>query len=182
MAERLQRLVSSIVSATAGLPDAQTLASWSPPLSGVIDIEIARDGRWFHNGDCIQREGLVRLFASLLRREADGEYYLLTPAEKWRIRVERHALQVIDCECSQAADGGDVWQALLNTGGRCSIDANYKLHVTGEHGEPFMDLPSGLSAQLTRPAWYRLIEAASVKEDCAFIISNGFRVDLGSAI
>ena len=56
---------------------------WQPDLSGDIDIRIDREGRWYHEGDEIKRESLVQLFASILRREEDGEYYLVTPAEKW---------------------------------------------------------------------------------------------------
>lgn len=185
MAERLQRLVNSIVSTTAGLPDPETLATWQPRLSGDIDILVRSDGRWVHEGRTINREGLVRLFASLLRREEDGHYYLVTPVEKWRIRVERHALQVIDCERltgSGDGSGDSVWQALLNTGGRCRIDATHRLHaaIDDAEPEPYMDLPNGLSAQLTRPAWYRLVEAASVEDERAFIISAGARIELGS--
>lgn len=61
---------------------------WNPPLAGDIDIRIARDGVWYHEGQPIQRESLVRLFASILRRDEDGYHYLVTPVEKWRIRVD----------------------------------------------------------------------------------------------
>jgi len=60
---------------------------WDPPFSGDIDIHIARDGVWRHDGAPIPREALVCLFASILRRDADGHYYLVTPVEKWRIQV-----------------------------------------------------------------------------------------------
>jgi hypothetical protein len=81
-------------------PDPETLAAqvgnrklppvdrWNPPLSGNMDLRIARDGVWYHEGRPIVRESLVRLFSTILRRDDDGEYYLLTPVEKWRIRVE----------------------------------------------------------------------------------------------
>jgi hypothetical protein len=182
----LQGLVDSIVASTAGLPDPATLATWKPELSGDIDLRIARDGQWYHAGDPIQREGLVRLFASLLRREADGAYYLVTPVEKWRIRVEQHALLVIDCD--RTGNNGDgTWFALLNTGGRCRIGAEYALHVPGgadamsvdSADAPWMELPNGLSALLTRAAWYRLVEAATVVDGRATIVSAGVTVDLG---
>lgn len=60
---------------------------WNPPLSGDMDMRIATDGRWFHEGDPIQRQPLVNLFASILKKEAD-EYFLVTPVEKWRIQVD----------------------------------------------------------------------------------------------
>ncbi|MFT7288594.1 MAG: hypothetical protein ACI87W_002716 [Halieaceae bacterium] len=191
MAADLKVLVDSIVANTAGLPDPQTLASWTPRLNGDIEIQILSDGSWQHDGEPIRREGLVRLFASLLRREEDGDYYLVTPVEKWRIRVERHPLSVIDIQEQRATEpsaSGDVgsavattnWYALLNTGGRCLLGGANRLTPAGESGEPYLDLPNGLSAQLTRAAWYRLIESASTDGQRAFIISAGARVDLGA--
>lgn len=197
--KELQGLVDTIVAATAGLPSPATLAAWQPALSGDIDIRIGRDGTWWHEGSPILREGLVRLFASLLRREGDGEYYLVTPVEKWRIQVERHALQVVDVNQITDPKGVDkgesdnprVWEVLLNTGGRCTLDASHRLHVpAGQNAErndggqedesPFVNVPSGLTAQLSRPAWYRLVEAATVEDDIAFIESAGVRHELGS--
>ncbi|MEE4108400.1 MAG: DUF1285 domain-containing protein [Halieaceae bacterium] len=213
MAEELQTLVDSIVASTAGLPDPKTLASWEPDLSGDIDIVIHSDGSWSHGGSPIGREGLVRLFASLLRREADNAYYLVTPVEKWRIRVERHALVAVDCDRT-GHNGDGTWFVLLNTGGRCRIGGPYQLHVQGVAKEgavepcapgaddaapsrgdadesaavnagtsatqPWVDLPNGLTAQLTRAAWYRLTEAASIRDGRAFIVSAGEVIDLGA--
>lgn len=203
MAEKLQGLVDSIVASTAGLPDPDTLAAWKPELSGDIDIVIHSDGGWSHNGSPIEREGLVRLFASLLRREADGAYYLVTPVEKWRIQVERHALVAVDCDRS-GHNGDGTWFVLLNTGGRCRLGGPYQLHVDSmragrekssgppdgastvrEAGatpepQPWVNLPNGLSAQLTRAAWYRLTEAASIRDGRAFIVSAGESIDLGA--
>jgi hypothetical protein len=178
MAQNLQVLVDSVVASTAGLPDPQTLAHWQPELSGDIDILIESSGAWRHDGDLIKREGLVRLFASLLRREADGDYYLVTPVEKWRVRVEKHALLAIDCDMVNS-DGGTAWYALLNTGGRCHIGGAWQLHV---EDDPYLDLPNGLTAALTRAAWYRLVDAAEIENDRAFILSSGERIDLGSTI
>ena len=71
---------------------------WQPELSGTIDIVIRRDGSWIHEGTQIKRFALVRIFASILRREEDGEYYLVTPVEKWRLRVECLPLVIVDFE------------------------------------------------------------------------------------
>jgi len=203
MAGNLQVLVDSIVASAAGLPDPETLASWEPALSGDIDIVIHSDGRWSHGGSPIEREGLVRLFASLLRREEDGAYYLVTPVEKWRIRVERHPLVAVDCDRT-GHNGDGAWFVLLNTGGRCRIGGRYRLHVGdgstqsatqhpssddrvsgrksgGEQGPlPWVELPNGLSAQLTRAAWYRLTGSASIDGGRAFIVSAGEVIDLGA--
>ena len=179
MAGGLQGLVNSIVAATPGLPAPRELAAWSPPLSGDIPIVIGRDGRWEHAGGLIQREGLVRLFASLLRREDDGDYYLVTPVEKWRIQVERHALVAIDCARADR-NGERIWSALLNTGGRCHLGGECRLSVPGDGPAPWVSLPNGLSAQLTRAAWYRLIDAATLVDGRALIVSAGEAIDLGA--
>ena len=55
---------------------------WNPPYCGEIDIRIARDGRWYHNGDLIRRPALMQLFASVLRllvRAAGLSHLHLTP-------------------------------------------------------------------------------------------------------
>ena len=63
------------------------LDQWTPEHCGDIDIRIAKDGTWWHEGGRIRRERLVRLFSALLICE-DDEYFLITPAEKARIQVE----------------------------------------------------------------------------------------------
>ena len=60
---------------------------WNPSHSGEIDIVIRSDGRWVHEGAIIHREGLVRLFSTVLRKDPDG-YWLVTPVEKMKITVE----------------------------------------------------------------------------------------------
>lgn len=61
---------------------------WNPPDCGESSIEILADGSWRHEGTRIAREGLVRLFASILRKDEDGTTWLVTPAERMRVRVE----------------------------------------------------------------------------------------------
>jgi hypothetical protein len=72
---------------------------WNPPLSGEIDIRIARDGTWYHEGEVISRPAIVRLFARILKREGN-EYFLVTPVEKWRLFVDDVPLHVIGVQRS----------------------------------------------------------------------------------
>src|SRR5580704_6277982 len=67
-----------------GLPPVER---WNPKHCGEIDIRVARDGTWFHQGTPIGRKELVRLFSTILRKDPDG-FHLVTPAEKMRIRVD----------------------------------------------------------------------------------------------
>jgi hypothetical protein len=152
------------------------LDKWHPPLSGDINIRIARNGTWYHDGGEIRRESLVRLFASILRREEDGDYYLVTPAEKWRISVELHPLVVTDVESTEEG-GREVLYATLNTGRQLPIGAAYPLFL-----EPAADnaaalrLEHGLTALFCRAAWYRLVAMAS--GDAATVRSGDYRFRL----
>ena len=55
---------------------------WNPAHCGEIDIVIKRNGLWFHEGTPIGREALVRLFSTVLRKDADAAAHLVTPVEK----------------------------------------------------------------------------------------------------
>lgn len=62
--------------------------SWNPPWCGHSDMRIARDGTWYHGGTPIGRPALVQLFSTILRREPDGSFVLVTPVERLGIEVE----------------------------------------------------------------------------------------------
>lgn len=157
-------------------PDDASLAAWNPPLSGEIAIRIRRDGVWEHDGRPISREALWKLFAGLLRRENDGHYYLLTPVEKWRIDVESHALLVVDID---AGDRDTPLIATLNTGKRLAIGGEQVLHLPPESAEPWLTLPNGLSARLTRVAWNRLVSMATRDGDRYVLYSAAETITLG---
>ena len=151
--------------------DFPPLHLWQPEFSGDIDIRIARDGTWFHDGEPIRRESLRNLFASILRREEDGEYYLVTPAEKWRIQVELHPLIVTDAEIGD----GDL-QLTLNTGKVITLGDEYQLFV-----DPSVDnvaavtLWHGLTGLFSRGAWYRL---AACADDNGLVSAGAFSFQL----
>ena len=87
----LEQLVAALkASATDGASPEKRLPPvelWNPIHCGDAGLEILRDGTWLHQGTRMTRESLVRLFASILRKDADGETYLVTPVEKIRVRV-----------------------------------------------------------------------------------------------
>src|SRR5690625_5718871 len=63
------------------------IAQWDPPLNGHSQMEIKRDGSWWHQGGEIHKLSLIKLFSHILRKEGD-KYFLVTPVEKQEITVE----------------------------------------------------------------------------------------------
>jgi len=150
---------------------------WHPEFSGDIDILIDAEGRWSHEGVAIARESLVRLFASILRREDDGQYYLVTPVEKWRIKVEALPLQIVDFDiASPGTTDQQVW-VTTNTGRRYLLGQRYPLYtptnVPQAAGIPAVSLDNGLSALFGRAAWYRLVEACQERAGELGLHSDG---------
>src|SRR5215831_15551109 len=90
-----------------GLPPVER---WHPSHCGDIDIRIARDGTWFHQGTPIGRKELVRLFSTILRKDADG-FHLVTPVEKMRIVVDDAPFVAV----LLTAEGGGRSQRLVFT-------------------------------------------------------------------
>ena len=161
---------------------APPLERWHPPFSGDIDICIARNGQWLHEGRPILRRPLVQLFASILRREADGMYYLVTPAEKWRIRVEDLPLRAIDVE--RGRDGCLAFT--LDDGGQLIADDAHPVRVeTAATGTPAPSIPvrHGLKARILRSVFYRLADMAEVQKTPAgemlVLTSGSSRFQLG---
>jgi hypothetical protein len=154
--------------------DAPPLHLWHPPLSGDIAIRIDAGGTWYHEGGEIKRDSLVRLFASILRREEDGEYYLVTPHEKWRIEVDRHPLMITDFDREQAS-GRVLLRATLNTGRQCDVSEEHPLYLDPESADvAVMRLTHGLTALCTRAAWYRLVDMADNENGQAVLRSGDF--------
>lgn len=143
------------------------LDQWQPPLSGAMDLRIARDGTWWHEGRPIERQPLVRLFATILRREADGEHYLVTPVEKWRISVEDAAFLAVRLD----VDGEGRDQRLdfvTNPGERVEAGPERPIvveyHAGREEPAPYLAMRNGLRARLTRPVFLELAERAEPGE------------------
>ena len=161
--------------------DSPPLHLWHPAPCGDIPIRINNQGTWYHDGGEIKRESLVRLFASILRREEDGEYYLVTPTEKWRIAVESHPLLITDIDVLEVADV-QVLEATLNTGRRILVSEEQPLFLDPAVGDiAALCLPHGLTALCTRSAWYRLIDLAETRDGMVVLRSGDFELRLPAA-
>lgn len=131
---------------------------WNPPLSGEMDLRITGDGSWVHERREIAREGLVKLFASILKREGD-RFYLVTPVEKWAITVEDAPFVAVDVDVS---GHGEAQQITFTTslGDTAIAGPDNPLRVAGDSTgpTPYVDIRAGLEARIDRKSFYRLIE------------------------
>lgn len=134
---------------------------WDPPFCGHSGMRIARDGTWFHEGRPINRPAMVRLFASVLRREPDGSHMLVTPVEKLLIDVESTAFRAT--QMTMANDGEDRRIGLtLDSGDGLIIGRNHPLRIVeaADGPSPRVAVRFGLEAELARPLYYELAEIA----------------------
>ena len=131
----------------------------SPAVCGDIDLRIAADGTWYYHGSPIGRKELVKLFASVLTRDADGSFWLKTPVEKARIRVDDAPFLGVEL----AREGGGMEQILrlrTNIDEWVTIGPAHPLRMARgpEMGglKPYVAVRPGLDALLARPVYYEL--------------------------
>lgn len=130
---------------------------WAPQQVGESHMVIAADGTWFHEGGEIRREAMVRAFAGLLTRDAEGQHWLVTPFEKLAIEVEDAAFIATDCV---RADGALAFR--LNTDDIVIAGPDHPLRVAGTAEEPalYLHVRRGCEARLNRSTWAQLAEIA----------------------
>ncbi|RVT91244.1 DUF1285 domain-containing protein [Sphingomonas crocodyli] len=138
---------------------------WNPTHCGHSDMRIASDGTWFHQGSPIGRPAMVRLFATILRREADGSHVLVTPVEKLTIDVEDAAFVAVELKTEGAGKARSM-AFRLNTDELVVADADHPLRIVqGEDGpRPYLAVRGGLEALIARPVYYELINLAIDEE------------------
>lgn len=141
---------------TAGRRGPPPVHLWDPPYCGEMDLEIRPDGRWLHDGSPIGRPEMVRLFASILKREGD-RYFLVTPVEKLGIRVVDAPFLAVDAEI---AEGAIRFQT--NVGDVVTAGPDNPIRIEDRDGEPrpYVHVRRGLEALIDRKTFYRLVEAA----------------------
>jgi uncharacterized protein len=135
--------------------------SWNPTHCGHSEMRIARDGTWFHQGSPIGRPAMVKLFSTILRREPDGGFVLVTPAEKLTIDVEDAPFVAVEVK-SEGDGPGRRLAFRLNTGDPVVAGPDHPLRFEqrpdGPH--PYLLVRKGLEALVARPFFYELADAA----------------------
>ena len=160
MSQSPENLVEQVKKTAKNL-DQPPLDKWHPELSGDMDLRISRDGQWVHKGKPLGREAIVKLFSTILRREDDEQYYLVTPVEKWRIQVEdtpllAHSLTV------EGSGEQQIIRLTTNVGETLEVGQEHPLDVSSyeDSGQPrpVIRVRHGVDARLVTAAYYDLAE------------------------
>jgi hypothetical protein len=129
-------------------------------------MRIARDGTWYHQGSPIGRQPLVRLFSTILRREEDGRFVLVTPGEKLDIDVDDAPFVAV--EVKREGTGPEARLAFrLNTGDLVIAGPDHPIRFVEAKGgpHPYLEVRRGLDALVVRPVYYELAELALAQGD-----------------
>ncbi len=154
----LEALVSRATRHGKGLPPVEL---WHPDFCGDLDIVIKRDGTWFYMGTPIGRSRLVQLFSTVLRKDEDGETYLVTPVEKIRITVEDAPFLAVEMNVSGTGDK-QVITFRTNVGDVVEVgpDNPLRFEIVEENDgiKPYVLVRGRLEALINRAVMYELIE------------------------
>jgi uncharacterized protein len=157
-------------SITGALTEASSRAPpvelWDPPFCGNLDMRIAMDGTWYYLKTPIGRPALVKLFASVLKREGD-HYFLVTPAEKCGITVDDAPFVAVELNVENAGTG-HVLNFRTNVDDWIACGHHNELRFESEAGtgglKPYLHVRRGLWAKVTRPLFFDLVELGEERE------------------
>lgn len=153
---------------------------WNPAHCGDIGMEIMADGTWKHEGTRITREPLVRLFASILRKDEDGQTYLVTPVEKIVVKV--HDAPFVAIRADRVGEGADQQIVFTtNVGDMIMAGPANPIRVAhhGEEPRPYVLVRGRLEARILRAPFYELVEWGETSNGNLELSSGGERWRLG---
>ena len=139
---------------------------WNPPFCGDLDMRIASDGTWFYLKTPIGRPALVRLFASVLKREGD-KYFLVTPVEKVGITVDDAPFLAVELKV-ESGPRGQMLNFRTNVDDWVRCDREHGLRFTPESAtgglKPYLHVRRDLWAKVTRALFYDLVELGEERD------------------
>jgi len=140
--------------------------NWNPKYCGDIDIEIKRNGDWFHNGEKINRTSLIKVFSNILKKE-DNKFYLVTPFEKVGIKVEDAPFLITNIEIKGRGRDQKILvetnvndKVLINKKHRLKVKVNKKTFEP----YPYVIIRNNLEGLIDRKNFYRLIDKLKREE------------------
>ena len=159
----LDSITGALAEAGPRLPPVEL---WDPPFCGNLDMRIAADGTWHYLKTPIGRPALVKLFASVLKREGD-DYFLVTPVEKCGIQVEDAPFLAVELKVTDG-DAGRVLNFRTNVDEWIACGPQHQLRFDPELGtgglKPYLHVRRGLWARVTRPLFFDLVALGEERE------------------
>jgi hypothetical protein len=139
---------------------------WNPPFCGDLDMRIASDGTWFYLETPIGRPALVKLFASVLKREGE-RYFLVTPVEKCGITVDDAPFLAVELRI-EGGDAGRVLHFRTNVDDWVTCGPQHALRFEPEVGtgglKPYLHVRRDLWAKVTRALFFDLVEIGEERD------------------
>ncbi len=149
---------------------------WNPPYCGDIGMAIRTDGTWFYAGSPIGRMPLVKLFASVLRKDADGKHYLVTPAEKVDVAVADAPFLAVEMEVRNPGPGQQL-VFRTNVDDIVEVGTTHPMRFARDRAsdglKPYILVRGRLEALVTRALYYDLVEIAVEHEGRLGLWSGG---------
>lgn len=155
---------------------------WNPDNCGDIGMEIRKDGSWWHEGRRIGRPNMTKLFSRILRKDADGQTYLVTPYEKVIVKVEDAHFLVIRLDCHNHGLEQSII-ATTNMGDLVTISKHNPIEVkidpVTREPRPYLLVRGRLNALILRAPFYELVEYGTAIGQEYGVYSSGtfFKLD-----
>ena len=169
--------LDSLLAQLASQSSMPPVEQWDPDYCGEIDLVIKRDGTWFYQGTPFKRMNMVKLFASVIKKE-EHDYFLVTPVEKIKIRVEQYPFVITQWQWQDDSQQDMVLSTNLDD--TFLLDAEHPLTVDKD-ANLTVTVRRNLQAIVHRNVYYQWIEEAKTSEDNTSLVihSNGLPFVLG---
>ena len=142
-----------------GIPPVE---KWNPPFCGDIDMHILRNGKWTYMGSEIKRPAMIKLFSNIIRLDDDGHYYLVTPVEKVRIKVDD--VPFVAVSMNKITDkGANSLSFVTNVQDEVILSKENPIEIVindNDEPSPYITVRRNLKALISRSVYYDLINMA----------------------
>ena len=154
-----------------GIPPVE---KWNPPFCGDIDMHILRNGKWTYMGSEIKRPAMIKLFSNIIRLDDDGHYYLVTPVEKVRIKVDDVPFVAVSMNKTED-EGINCLSFMTNVQDEVTLSKENPIEIVindNDEPSPYITVRKNLKALISRSVYYDLINMAEEEmiDDKKFLV------------
>ena len=154
-----------------GIPPVE---KWNPPFCGEIDMHILRNGKWTYMGSEIKRPAMIKLFSNIIRLDDDGHYYLVTPVEKVRIKVDDVPFVAVSMKKIKE-EGVNCLSFTTNVQDEVTLSKENPIEIVindNDEPSPYITIRKNLKALISRSVYYDLINMAEeeIIDDKKFLV------------